>query len=307
MHDTSAEAIMHLAGLVVGVGMGIPGIIANAQNKPRPIRDANRTMTEVSPLEELPVLTCAALAVGAFIRVPNQVSGLLQSLYPKRNSARALRFGIMSFSSFFAGLVFFVTLWLMGTRLHKDERSKKETALIAAVVCTCILVLTVVYFVYGWATKRAFPSPGSHWDKFLNALQLISLPLAIVAFIPHFVKIHREKGVATEALSVWTTVLYILDSMLRIPNVSKGLFHAIRNKNANGDVPKMILGLAGILLMISAFYATLVCQASYNTDADHATRRDKKTATDFSMIYGVGLLLLMAYMIKGFTDPTFRP
>ena len=48
-------------------------------------------------------------------------------------------------------------------------------------------------------------------------------------------------------------------------------------------------------------------QASYNTDADHATRRDKKTATDFSVIYGVGLLLLMAYMIKGFTDPTFRP
>lgn len=48
MHNTSVEAIMHLAGLVVGVGMGIPGIIANAQNKPQPIRDANRNMTEVS-------------------------------------------------------------------------------------------------------------------------------------------------------------------------------------------------------------------------------------------------------------------
>ena len=114
--DTSVEGVMHVLGLVVGVSMGIPGIVANARNRAHlmPLTDK-----EATPLEELPVLTAAARAVGSFIRVPNQVSGLLQSLYGKnKNHNNAIRFGIMSFSSFFSGLVFFVTLWLMVTHLR---------------------------------------------------------------------------------------------------------------------------------------------------------------------------------------------
>ena len=319
---------MHVLGLVVGVSMGIPGIVANVRNRAHlmPLTDK-----EATPLEELPVLTAAAMAVGSFIRVPNQVSGLLQALYgAKPNHNNAIRFGIMSFSSFFAGLVFFVTLWLMATRLggrgasndgtplvctkedapestHKNsEEGKREKALISAAVSTGVLALTALYFLRGWRLKRAFPRPGGGWDKFLNALQLCSLPLGAVAFIPQFVDIHRHRGLTTDALSVWTTVLYVLDSMLRLPNVGKGLFRAVRNRNRAGNLSKMILSMSGIVIIIGVFYATLVCQAVYNTDTDEETRRSKRTAAIFSVVFAVCILLVVAYMIKGFNDPTFR-
>ena len=309
----SPEEALHVLGLMVGVGMGVPGIIANARNRAHlmPLTDK-----EATPLEELPVLTATAMAVGAFIRVPNQVSGLLRALYGEAHVdyQKAKRFGIMSFSSFFVGLVFFVTLWLMAERLPDPEaapqdrpalESKQEAALISAAASTGVLAITAMYFLRGWALKQAIPSPGSGWQKGLDVLQLCSLPLAAVAFVPQFMDIHRKGGLVTDALSVWTTALYVLDSLLRVPNVGRGLFHALR-ENDTGDRNKMILSLAGILIIIGVFYATLVCQAVYNTDASEDTRRSKKTATILSAVYGACILLVVAYLAKGLRDPTFR-
>ena len=186
------------------------------------------------------------------------------------------------------------------------EEGKREKALVSAAVSTGVLALTALYFLRGWSLKRAFPRPGGGWDKFLNALQLFSLPLGAVAFIPQFVDIHRHRGLTTDALSVWTTVLYVLDSMLRLPNVCKGLFRAVRNRNRAGNLSKMILSICGIVIIIGVFYATLVCQAVYNTDASDDTRRSKRTAAIFSVVFAVCILLVVAYVAKGLTDPTFR-
>ena len=134
--------------------------------------------------------------------------------------------------------------------------------------------------------------------EFFQAIAIVSICIAV---IPEFITIYKKKGIATDALSIGTGALFVIESLLRLPNIGKGLFEAIQKK----DRKQMIqLGLSsvGVFIICISFYALIVLQAVYNTDISRDTIRDKHIARLLSVIYGIGVILVIIYYIYGISQ-----
>ena len=303
------ELVLHYTGLLVGLCMSIPAIVKNAKNE-------KPSETSEPPLVALPLSSTAIIAVASFFRLPNQVFGLLTAMNEKKPQ-EVQRFALICASTFFAGLVFFATLWLMAVKL--DERKYKDKKRIAqgiSGVLTAFLVSIVVYLLYHACSRQLLRAPGGVWPfnntptaKSFSVLQLLSLPLIVAAFGPLFKKIHKDKSKVTEGLSVGTTALYVLDGLLRFPNVSRGLFQAVRmppGPDRKQKLAQLSISLVGIFIVLSIFYSLVVCIAQYNTDCAKDTRKDKHAAEILQAVYAALIVCVIVYFAWGMTHPNFR-
>lgn len=305
----SPELVLHYAGLLVGLGMSIPAIVKNSKNE-KTSEDAE------PPLVALPISSTAIMAVATFVRLPNQVFGLLTALNENK-SDEIQRFALICVSTFFAGLVFFATLWLMAVKLDKREyEDKKRIAQISSGVLTAFVACNVVYLLYHVCSQQLLRSTKGVWPfnntlvaKSFTVLQLLSIPLLIVAFGPLFKKIHTDKSKATEGLSVGTTALYVLDGLLRSPNVSRGLFQAFHmtpGSDRQQKLAQLSIALVGIFIMTSVFYSMLVCIAQYNTECTEDTHKSKHVAEILQAVYAALMACVIVYFAWGMTHPNFR-
>lgn len=133
--------------------------------------------------------------------------------------------------------------------------------------------------------------------------QYVSTSLIVFGVGPEFYKIYKEKGEATDALSIGTGALFVLDALFRLPNVGNGLFNAIRNKDYR-QIKQLGTAACGISLLCISFYALIVLQGIYNTEDTKETKHDKHIAQILSIVYGLCLLVMVIYFIFGFTGST---
>lgn len=134
--------------------------------------------------------------------------------------------------------------------------------------------------------------------EFFQAIAIVSICIAV---IPEFITIYKKKGIATDALSIGTGALFVVESLLRLPNIGKGLFEAIQKKDRK-QIIQLGLSSVGVFIICLSFYALIVLQAVYNTDINKDTTRDKHIARLLSVIYGIGLVLMIIYYMYGISQ-----
>jgi len=135
---------------------------------------------------------------------------------------------------------------------------------------------------------------------FFEFCQYAATGCIFVGIIPEYIKIFKAKSKATNALSVTTGALFVLDSLLRLPNIGNGLFNAIRIKDTR-QIQQLSLAAAGVFIMGISFYGLIVLQAIYNSDATKTSEYDKHVASILMIVYGLCILALVIYFIFGFT------
>ena len=133
---------------------------------------------------------------------------------------------------------------------------------------------------------------------FFEILQLVGTSLIFVALAPEFIKIAKEKGTATDSLSLGTGALFVVDSLLRLPNVGTGLFAALRNNDAQ-QIKQLSIAAGGISLVCLNFYGLVVLQGIYNTDRTAETRHDKHVAQILMVVYGICIVAMIAFFVYG--------
>lgn len=130
--------------------------------------------------------------------------------------------------------------------------------------------------------------------NFFEFLQLTALIAGIIALLPEIYTTYKEKAVATEALSLVTTALFVVETMFRLPNVGKGLFNAIQTHN-KGELNRNIMISVGIGCVGLSFYVLVVMIAKYNSEKTEEAKRNKRYAKYLSVILG-----LLIFSVAGF-------
>ena len=134
-----------------------------------------------------------------------------------------------------------------------------------------------------------------HW---LEILQLTSLFAGIFGLVPQIKHVFDKKSLATENLSIITTSVFVLETMIRLPNIGIGLFAALKNRDS-AALKRLVMVILGIFGVGFSFYILLVGIAKYNTNRTEKTRRNKKIATFLSVVYGFLILGIVVFLIHG--------
>ena len=134
--------------------------------------------------------------------------------------------------------------------------------------------------------------------KFFERLQFGAVIAGFIAMLPEFYHIYIEKSKATDALSLWTGVIFIFESLLRLPNIGKGLFAALKEKNSE-KIKQLGLSAAGVFGMCLSFYILTVCQALLDTANTTTTAHDKHLAKIFSIVYGILIAGMIVFYTQG--------
>lgn len=129
-------------------------------------------------------------------------------------------------------------------------------------------------------------------------LQLTSLFAGVFGLVPQIEQAFVKKSQATENLSIITTGIFVFETMIRLPNIGKGLFSAIQTKNSS-ELKRLIMVVVGIFAVGLSFYLLLIAIARYNTDRTEKTRRDKHIAQILAVVYGFLILGIVIYFIQG--------
>ena len=132
----------------------------------------------------------------------------------------------------------------------------------------------------------------------LEILQLTSLVAGLFGFIPEIEKVYTQKSTATENLSLLTTSIFVLETMIRLPNIGLGLFAAIQSKNSSA-LKRLIMVILGIFIVGISFYFMLVGIAKFNTNRTKETEKNKKIARILSIVYGILISGIVIFFILG--------
>ena len=132
----------------------------------------------------------------------------------------------------------------------------------------------------------------------LELLQLSSLIAGLFGFIPEIEKVFTQKSEATENLSLVTTSIFVLETMIRLPNIGLGLFAAIQNNNSSA-LKRLIMVILGIFIVGISFYLMMVGIAKYNTDRTQKTKNNKRIARVLSIVYGILISCIVIFFIQG--------
>lgn len=134
--------------------------------------------------------------------------------------------------------------------------------------------------------------------KLFERLQFAAVFAGFIAMFPEFYHIYIEKSKATDALSLWTGVIFIFESLLRLPNIGKGLFAALKERNSV-KIKQLGLSAAGVFGMCLSFYILTVCQAVLDTTNTSDMTNTKHLAQLFSLIYGVLISGMIIFYVQG--------
>lgn len=129
-------------------------------------------------------------------------------------------------------------------------------------------------------------------------LQLSSLVAGLFGFVPEIKKVFTQKHIATENLSLVTTSIFVLETMIRLPNIGLGLFAAIQSRNSS-NIKRLVMVILGIFIVGISFYLMLVGIAKYNTDRTKQTKNNRKIARVLSIIYGILISGIVIFFIYG--------
>ena len=99
---------------------------------------------------------------------------------------------------------------------------------------------------------------------FLEIIQILSTLAGFPALIPEIVKIFNEKQIATSILNVGSLSLYVTDTLLRLPNIGRGLFIAIQKRNKE-EIKRNSIMAFGIWIMNIMNYIILLSIGIFNT------------------------------------------
>ena len=140
--------------------------------------------------------------------------------------------------------------------------------------------------------------------KILENLQLCSTFLIPVALIPAIIKVLKEKSKASNVLNLTTTTLYVSDTLLRLPNVGRGLFKAIQSNNKE-DIKRNAYMCAGIWAVSISMYILLVLIAVYDTDTKKTKEREQKYKNFLKIVIPLFILSILSYSHYGFNISTY--
>lgn len=139
--------------------------------------------------------------------------------------------------------------------------------------------------------------------KILEFIQLIATFMGFAGLIPNMVNIFKKKSLATNVLNVPTTALYVTDTLLRLPNVGRGLFQSIQIKDFEGVKRNGIICL-GIWIMCIMMYITLVLIAYFNTGTEETNEKEKKINKFLKVILSLFGISVISYIFFGFIHIT---
>ena len=133
---------------------------------------------------------------------------------------------------------------------------------------------------------------------FFELLQLASLITGIFGIFPAIEKVFVDKSKATEALSLTTTGIFVIETMIRLPNVGKGLFKAIKDNNKE-DIKRQVMVSVGIFCVGFSFYVLLYGISKFNSDRTPETKRNRQRAKALTIIFGILILAIIIYYVVG--------
>lgn len=134
---------------------------------------------------------------------------------------------------------------------------------------------------------------------FLEIIQILSTLAGFPALIPEIVKIFNEKQIATSILNVGSLSLYVTDTLLRLPNIGRGLFIAIQKRNKE-EIKRNSIMAFGIWIMNIMNYIILLSIGIFNTGTKNTEEKRIKLNNFLKVTLSILGISIISFIIFGF-------
>ena len=134
---------------------------------------------------------------------------------------------------------------------------------------------------------------------FLEIIQILSTLAGFPALIPEIVKIFNEKQIATSILNVGSLSLYVTDTLLRLPNIGRGLFIAIQKRNKE-EIKRNSIMAFGIWIMNIMNYIILLSIGIFNTGTKNTEEKRIKLNNFLKVTLSILGISIISFIIYGF-------